>query len=157
VMGCKDQFFRRSRVRASRPHPRARLSLEPLESRQLLSVSVTPLTDPRSGADRLVVRTDGMDDTVAITDSSTDGTTTVVANGETTTFDHQFALFDLELMSQKDTVTLSLDGAVNARRDDVLVNLGKGENHFTFNPDLTGIIEHSDVTLDIRGHNGNDF
>jgi hypothetical protein len=37
------------------------------------------------------------------------------------------------------------------------VDLGKGENHFTFNPDLTAITNHSDVNLNVVGHNGNDF
>jgi hypothetical protein len=157
LMGCKDQLFQRGSIQPGRARPYARPCVELLESRQLLAVSITPLTDPSSGADRLVVRTDGVDDTVTITDSSTDKTTTIVANGETMTFDHQFALFDLELMSQKDTVTLNLDGAVDARRADVMVSLGKGENHFGFNPDLTAITNHSDVNLNIRGHNGNDF
>jgi hypothetical protein len=37
------------------------------------------------------------------------------------------------------------------------VNLGKGENHFTFNPGLTALTNHSDLNLNILGHNGNDF
>jgi hypothetical protein len=105
----------------------------------------------------LLVRTDGRNDTVTITDNSTDHTTTVVADGKTSTFTQQFAVFDLELMSKTDTVTFDLVAAYSGRQADVLVDLGRGENHFTFNPGQTGITNHSDVNLDILGHNGNDF
>jgi hypothetical protein len=94
---------------------------------------------------------------VAITDNSTAHTTTVVADGKTTVFNQQFTTFDLELMSQKDSVTFDPVGAYNGRTADVLVNLGKGENHFTFNPDQTAITNHSDVNLDVQGHGGSDF
>jgi hypothetical protein len=131
--------------------------LESLEGRDLPSVSVIPVTDPISGADELRIVANGKNDTVTITDDSTAHTTTVVADGKTTTFDHQFARFDLELLSKKDTVEFDLNGAFNGRHADVLVNLGKGENHFTFNPGLTALTNHSDLNLDIVGHNGNDF
>jgi hypothetical protein len=94
---------------------------------------------------------------VTITDDSNAHTTTVVADGKTTTFQQQFTEFDLELKSKKDSLTLDPVGALNARTADIQVILGKGENHFTFNPGLTAITNHSDVNLDIKGHNGNDF
>jgi hypothetical protein len=151
-------FNRQTRRPApSRPRPCARLSLEDLEGRQLLSVSLLSFTNPGSGAASLLVRTDGKNDTVTITDNSTDHTTTVVADGKTKTFSHQFALFDLELQSKKDTLTLDLVGAFDGRHANVLVSLGTGENHFTFDPDQTAITNHSNLNLDVLGHNGNDF
>jgi hypothetical protein len=44
----------------------------------------------------------------------------------------------------------------------VLANLGTGENHFTFNPvqadgEPADIFGHSDVSVSVAGHNGNDF
>ena len=105
-------------ARRPAPRPRIRPCLEILEARQLLSVTITPLKDP-SGAAELLVRTDGVNDSVTITDNSLKGTTTVKA--------------------------------------DIQVSLGKGENHFTFNPDQTPITNHSDVNLNVVGHNGNDF
>jgi hypothetical protein len=131
--------------------------LEVLEGRDLPSVSVLPFTDPGSGAADLRIVTNGSNDTVTITDDSAGHTTTVVADGKTTTFDHQFARFDLELMSKKDTVAFDLAGAFDGRHADVLVNLGKGENHFTFNPDQTALTNHSDLNLNVLGHNGHDF
>jgi hypothetical protein len=131
--------------------------LEALEDRRVPAVTVTPFTDPGSGAADLRIVANGNNDTVSVTDNSTAHTTTVVADGKTTTFDHQFARFDLELMSKKDTVTFGLTGAFNGRTADVLVNLGTGENHFTFNPGLTALTNHSDLNLDVVGHNGNDF
>jgi hypothetical protein len=118
---------------------------------------VTPFTDPGSGAADLRIVTNGKNDTVTVTDDSTAHTTTVVADGKTTTFDHQFARFDLELLSKTDTVTFGLTGPFNGRHADVLVNLGTGENHFTFNPGLTALTNHSDLNLNVVGHNGNDF
>jgi hypothetical protein len=115
------------------------------------------ITSPSGAVTGLRVVTDGMNDTVTITDDSTTGKTTVVADGKTTDFSQQFPAFDLELMSRKDTVTFSLAGAYNGRHADLNVNLGKGENHFTFNPDLTGLTNHSDLSLNVLGHNGNDF
>src|SRR5690349_18682881 len=71
-------FTRPARRPASPPRPRVRPGLEALEDRQLLSVSVTQLTDPRSGAvNGLRVVTAGRNDTVTITDDSTAHTTTV--------------------------------------------------------------------------------
>jgi hypothetical protein len=122
----------------------------------LPSVTVTPFTDPHGAAELRIVA-NGNNDPVTITDDSTAHTTTVVADGKTTMFNHQFARFDLELMSKKDTVEFDLNGAFNGRHADVLVNLGTGENHFTFNPGLTALTNHSDLNLDIVGHNGNDF
>jgi hypothetical protein len=150
-------FRSRSSRRAFRPHRPARLGLEALEDRALPSVSVTPFTDPGSGAADLRITTDGQNDTVTITDDSTAHTTTVVANGKTTMFDHQFARFDLELMSKKDSVTFNLNGAFNGRHASVLANLGKGENHFTFNPGQTALTNHSALNLNVLGHNGTDF
>ncbi|HZY89796.1 MAG TPA: hypothetical protein VFE78_33550 [Gemmataceae bacterium] len=118
---------------------------------------MTPFTDPGSGAAGLRVVANGNNDTVTLTDNSTAHTTTVVADGKTTTFDHQFARFDLELLSKKDTATFGLTGPFDGRHADVLVNLGRGENHFTFNPGLTALTNHSDLNLNVLGHNGNDF
>jgi hypothetical protein len=145
------------RSRSSRPRPAARLGLETLEGRAVPAVTVTPFTDPTSGAADLRIVTDGHNDTVSITDDSTAHTTTVVANGQTTMFDHQFSRFDLELMSQKDTVTFGLNGAFNGRHASILANLGQGENHFTFNPGQTALTNHSDLELNILGHGGTDF
>jgi hypothetical protein len=147
VMGRKHPTSQRVRRPAGRP----RLCLEVLEGRSLPSVSVT------GGATSLLVRTDGPRDTVTITDNSTNHTTTVVADGKSQTFDHQFALFDLRLASQQDMLTFDVVGAYSQRLTDLQVSLGKGENHFTFNPGLTAITNHSDVNLNVVGHNGNDF
>jgi hypothetical protein len=139
-----------------RPAARARLDLETLEGRDVPAVFVTQLTDP-SGAFVLRVVENGANDTVAVTDDSDHGTTTVVANGQTQTFNHQFAIFDLELVGKKDALTFSMAGTYIGREADLEIHLGKGENHFTFNPGLTEINTHSDVNLNIVGHNGNDF
>jgi hypothetical protein len=149
-------FRNRTSRRPVSPRPRFRPALDSLEGRRLPSVSVVPFTDP-SGAAALRIITDGANDTVTITDDSTAHRTTVAGDGKTTSFDHQFASFDLELMSKKDVVTFGLTGAFNGRHDNVLVNLGKGENHFTFNPGLTALTNHSDLNLNVLGHNGNDF
>jgi hypothetical protein len=119
-------------------------------------VTVLPFTD-HSGAAGLLVQTDGKSDTVTLTDNSTDQTTTVVADGVTKIFKQQFAVFDLELMSKQDTLTFDLTGAYNGRHADVKASLGKGENHFTFNPDQTAITNHSNLLLNVLGHNGDDF
>jgi hypothetical protein len=140
-----------AQVRTVRP------GLEVLEGRDVpSSVTLTQFTDSAGHAGLRVV-TNGQNDTVTLTDDSTAGTTTVVANGVSQTFKQQFTLFDLELMSKKDTFEFDLTGATSQRLADVGVNLGKGENHFTFNPAQTGITNHSDVTLNLLGHNGNDF
>jgi hypothetical protein len=115
-----------------------------------------PFTDPRSGAAALLVQTSGANDTVTITDNNTAGTTTVVADGKTQMFSHQFALFDLILGSKKDSLTFDLTGALSNRQENIQVSLGTGENHFTFNPDQTAITNHSDLNLNVLGHNGND-
>jgi hypothetical protein len=94
---------------------------------------------------------------VTITDNSTDHTTRVVADGKTTLFHQQFALFDLQLMSKKDTVSFGLVGNYSGRHTDVEASLGTGENHFTFNPDQTAITNNSNVMVDVVGHNGTDF
>jgi hypothetical protein len=138
------------------PRPRPRLALESLEGRDCPSVSVTPFTDA-SGAAALRVVENGANDAVTITDNSTANTTTVIADGHMRTFDHQFALFDLELVGKKDALTFDLAGAYNMRHANLQVSLGTGENHFTFNPDLTAITNHSNLNLNIVGHNGNDF
>jgi hypothetical protein len=152
----KWPFRRQTRRLPTLPQSRYRPELEVLEGRHLPSVSIMPFMDS-SGAAALRIVTNGANDTVTLTDDSTAQTTTVVANGKTTTFDHQFAHFDLELLSKRDAVTFGLTGAFNARQADVQVNLGKGENHFTFNPGLTALTNHSDLNLNILGHHGNDF
>jgi hypothetical protein len=118
---------------------------------------VIPFTDPRTGAAGLRIHSDGRNDTVTVTDDSATHTTTVVADGKTIAFDHQFALFDLELMSRKDALTFDVAGAYTGRHESVRVSLGAGENHLTFYPGLTAITNHSDVALSILGQNGNDF
>jgi hypothetical protein len=123
----------------------------------LPSVSVLGTTDPVSGATTLHVHTSGANDSVTITDDSVGHTTTVVADGKKQVFDHQFAAFDLSLASKKDTLEFDLAGPYSGRQADVQVSLGTGENHFTFNPGQTGITNHSDVNLNLQGHNGNDF
>jgi hypothetical protein len=130
--------------------------LEALEGRDVPSVTLSQFSDA-SGHLGLRVVEDGANDTVAITDNSTAHTTTVDMNGKSKTFNHQFALFDLELVGKKDSLTFSLSGPFVGRQASLLVDLGKGENHFTFNPDQTAITAHSDLTLNVLGHNGNDF
>jgi hypothetical protein len=149
-------MYRPFRNAAQRPAPRTRLTLERLEGRALPSVTVTPFTDA-SGAAGLRVHTGGANDTVTITDDPAANKTTVVADGKTTTFNHQFTLFDLELASKKDSLTFNLASTLSGEGLDVQTSLGTGENHFTFNPGLTGITNHSDVNLNVVGHNGNDF
>jgi hypothetical protein len=136
---------------------RFRPNLEGLEVRDVPSVTVTQFTDPSSGLAGLRVVENARNDTVTITDNSTDQTTTVVANGKTQMFDQQFAVFDLQLVGRKDALELDLAGDLVGRMDNIHVNLGTGENHFTFNPDQTAITDHSNLNLDILGHNGNDF
>jgi hypothetical protein len=132
--------------------------VESLEGRQLPSVSLIELHNPLTGAvTGLRVASDGANDTVTITDDSTTGHTRIVANGKMTDFAHQFAQFDLELMARNDTVTFNLLGPLNHQQAHLFVDLGRGENHFNFNPGLTAIENRSDVSLDIVGHNGNDF
>jgi hypothetical protein len=154
-------MFWRFRRPTRRPWSRSRAcfrpNIEQLEDRRLLSVSVVPSVNPTTGAATLLVRTDGADDTVTITDNSTAGKTTVVADGQSTSFDHQFAAFNLQLASTKDTLNFDLVGAYSARHADVRVSLGKGENHVTFNPDQTALTNHSSLNLNVLGHNGNDF
>jgi hypothetical protein len=149
-------FRRQTRRPSPQPRQRVRPSLEVLEGRDVPSVTVAQFTDP-GGAAGLRVIESGRNDTVTITDNSTAQTTTVVADGRTQTFARQFGLFDLELVGRKDTLTFDLAGAYNARLADIQVVLGKGENHFTFNPGLTAIDNRSDVNLNVLGHNGNDF
>jgi hypothetical protein len=152
-------WFSRRRTRRPAPPPRtfARPILEVLEGRTLPSVSVAPGTDPSTGAAMLHVATSGANDTVTITDNSTAHTTTVVADGKTQTFNQQFTEFDVLLNSQKDSLTFNPVGTYSGRTADIQVSLGKGENHFTFNPNATAITNHSDVNLNVQGHNGNDF
>jgi hypothetical protein len=130
--------------------------LETLEGRDVPSVTLNQFTDA-SGAVGLRVLENGSNDTVAISDNSTTHTTTVISNGKSQTFDHQFGSFDLELVGKKDSLTFGLSGDYVGRRASVLVDLGKGENHFTFNPDQTAITAKSNLNLDILGHDGNDF
>jgi hypothetical protein len=147
-------FHRRLR-RPARLH--ARPSLEILERRDVPSVAVVPFTDPTSGAAALRIVENGSNDTVTLTEDPTAQTTTVVANGKTQTFAQEFTVFDLELVGAKDSLTFDLANPVSHQLADILVRLGKGENHFTFNPGLTAITNQSDVNLNLVGSNGNDF
>lgn len=146
---------------------RFRPSLEYLEGRALPSVTVTQFVDPSGGAGLRVVE-NGRNDTVTITDDERAGTTTVVADGVSRTFQKKFADFDLELVGRKDTLTFEFagtqadGGTLVGRHLNVLADLGTGENHFAFNPvqadgEPADIVAHSDVTLNVLGHNGNDF
>ena len=146
---------------------RSRLALETLEERSLLSASISQFT-PADGTLGLRVVTSGQDDSVTITDDTKAGTTTVDADGQQQVFDHVFAHFDLRLHSKKDELTFLeagtdvTGGSLIGRRLDMRVDLGTGENHFTFNPlqanaQPADIFPHSDVNLNVVGHNGNDF
>jgi hypothetical protein len=146
---------------------RSRPALEALEERSLLSVAISQFT-PADGMLGLRVVTSGRDDTVTITDDQQAGTSTVVADGRQQVFDHVFAHFDLQLHSKKDQLTFleaGTDAGGNSlfnRHLDMRVDLGTGENHFTFNPAQANnqpadIFPHSEVNLNVVGHNGNDF
>jgi hypothetical protein len=182
----------RRKVAAVRKPVRAGLVLEALEERSLLSASTlsaattassptpsaTPPTPPATvaisqfpngdGTLGLRVVTSGQDDTVTITDDQKAGTTTVVADGQTQVLNHVFSHFDLQLHSQKDQLTFLEAGTdvtgnvLIGRLLDMRVDLGTGENHFTFNPLQANnmpadVFPHSDVNLNVVGHNGNDF
>lgn len=159
---------RRKGAPARKPIRRG-LALEALEERSMLSassataVAVSQFT-AADGTLGLRVVTGGKSDTVRITDDETAGTTTVVADGRKEAFDHLFAHFDLQLHSKKDQLTFDVAGneSLVGRRLDVRADLGTGENHFTFNPaqpngEPADIFAHSDVNLNVVGHNGNDF
>jgi hypothetical protein len=142
-----------------RPLPARQLRLEALEDRFLLSAS--PVTvNPFIAADGtlgLHVATQGASDVVVITDNESAGTTTVVSDGQAQVLNHLFTHFDLKLRSKTDQVTFDVASTLSARQLDLQVDLGKGENHFTFNPELAGITNHSNVALDVLGHGGSDF
>jgi hypothetical protein len=158
----------RRKVAAVRKPVRSRLALEALEERSLLStVAISQFTNA-DGTLGLRVVTSGKDDTVTITDDQNAGTTTVVADGRQQVMDHLFAHFDLQLHSKKDQLTFqeagtdATGGLLINRHLDMRVDLGTGENHFTFNPvqgngEPADIVAHSDVNLNVVGHNGNDF
>jgi len=141
--------------RSTRQTPRFRPSLEYLEGRSLPSVAAGTMV--AAVGTSLVVVENGQDDMATITAYSVAGTTTVVLNGETQVFDQQFSHFDLVLHSMKDQLTFDMVGSLAGRQENLRVDLGTGENHFTFNPDQTAITDHSDVSLNILGHNGQDF
>src|SRR5262245_18021591 len=132
-----------------------------------LSAATTAAVSQFTAADGtlgLRVVTSGPSDTVSITDDPMAQTTTFVADGVTEVFDHLFAHFDLQLHSQKDQVTFAVAGteALTGQHLDVRADLGTGENHFTFNPlqadgEPADIFNHSDLSLNVTGHNGNDF
>jgi hypothetical protein len=157
----------RRKVAAVRKPVRTRLALEALEERSLLSASITQFA-AADGTLGLRVVTSGQADTVTITDDAQAGTTTVVADGQTQVLDHLFAHFDLQLHSQMDQLTF-LEAGTQAtgnsfidRHLDMRVDLGRGENHFTFNPvqadgEPADVEGHSNVNLNVVGHNGNDF
>src|SRR5262249_34448720 len=126
-------------------------------------VAVSQFTAP-DGTLGLRVVTSGQNDTVTITDDPAAGTTTVVADGQTEVFDHEFSHFDVELHSKKDQATFAIANtdAISGQQIDMLVDLGTGENHFTFNPaqsdgEPADIFNNSNVSLNVAGHNGNDF
>jgi hypothetical protein len=176
---------RRKQTPARKP-VRTRLALESLEERSVPSAStlpqqINPVPDhgthgpvaisqftSADGTPGLRIVTSGQDDTVTITDDQQDGTTTVVADGHKEMFDHVFTHFDLQLHSKKDQLTFLeagtdvTGGSLFGRRLDMRVDLGTGENHFTFNPVQANnmpadIFPGSDVNLNVVGHNGNDF
>src|SRR5258708_1433146 len=149
--------FRRQTRRPSPSHrQRVRPSLEVLEGRDVPSVTVAQFAGS-GGAAGLRIIESGRNDTVTITDNSTAGTTTIVADGRTQTFARQFTLFDLELEGRKDALSFDLVGPFDRALADIQVVLGTGENHFNFNPGLTAITNRSNVNLNVVGHNGNDF
>src|SRR5262245_9111458 len=90
-------------------------SLEPLECRAVPAVTFTPFTDP-SGAAGLRILGDNTDNTVQITDDSTAGTTTVVADGVTHNFAQQFADFDIRLFGGNDNLLFDPVGDYHARQ-----------------------------------------
>ena len=57
---------------------------------------------------------------MTITDNSTAGTTTVVADGVAHSFNKQFADFELDLVGTKDALTFDLAGAYVGRHVSVL-------------------------------------
>jgi hypothetical protein len=158
----------RRKVAAVRKPVRPRLTLEALEGRSLLStVAITQFTSP-DGTLGLRVVTNGQSDTVTITDDTQAGMTTVDADGQQQVFNHLFAHFDLKLHSQMDQLkfleagTDATGGSLINRHLDMRVDLGTGENHFTFNPVQANnmpadLFPHSEVNLNVVGHNGNDF
>jgi uncharacterized protein (TIGR03118 family) len=127
------------------------------------TVAVSQFTN-NDGTFGLRVVTTGQDDRVTITEDQAAATTTVGSDGVTQVFDHLFTRFALQLHSTKDRLTFAEAGteAISGRRLNVLADLGTGENHLTFNPAQTDgepadIFNHSDVSLSVAGHNGNDF
>jgi uncharacterized protein (TIGR03118 family) len=127
------------------------------------TVAVSQFTNA-DGSLGLKVVTTGQSDTVTITEDAMANTTTVVSDGRTQVFDHLFTKFNLQLHSKKDQLTFAEAGteAIVGRRLSVLADLGTGENHLTFNSAQTDgepadIFGHSDVSLSVMGHNGNDF
>jgi hypothetical protein len=150
-------FRRRPRHPVVHRRQSVRPAIESLEERDLLSVAVVTTTDPRSGAPELRVTENGRNDKVTITDDSAAHTTTVTANGKKRVINQLFSLFDLELMGQRSMLEFDLASTLSARMEHLQVNLGKGENHFSFDPGMTGITNHSDVSVNVLGHNGNDY
>src|SRR6516162_1361773 len=140
LVAKENSMFWKSRRRTRRPvsscRHHARPALESLEGRDLLSVSVMELTDARGAVTGLSVVANGANDMVTISDNSATGHTTVVADGRTMDFAQQFPLVDLELMGSRDFANFNIVGDYNQRHADLFVDLGTGENHFTFNPGL---------------------
>src|SRR6516164_221437 len=105
-------MFWKSRRRIHRPvspsRHHARPALESLEARDLLSVSVMEIHDSHGAVTGLQVVADGVNDMVTISDNSTTGHTTVVADGRTMDFAQQFALVDLELVGQRDFANFNI-------------------------------------------------
>ncbi len=143
--------------RAAPSRPCFRPALEEFEGRFLPSVSVTPFTDPASGAPGLRILGDARNNTVQVTDDSTTQTTTVVADGVTRSFSQQFTVFDIELRGGNDELTFTPVGDFDGRQLSLLVDLGNGNNQFAFNRSEVQILDHSRITLDVEGGNGNDF
>jgi hypothetical protein len=151
---------------ALKPDPTpVNITVGKLPAAPTVDVSQFPNADGTLG---LRVVTSGDSDTVTITDDAQAGTTTVVADGQQEAIDQLFAHFDLQLHSKKDQLTFleagtqATGGSLINRHLDMRVDLGTGENHFTFNPDQADgepadIQAHSNINLNVVGHNGNDF
>jgi hypothetical protein len=150
-------FRRRAPRRAVPARARFRPAFEEFEGRFLPSVSITPFTDPASGAPVLRILGDARNNTVQVTDDSTTKSTTVVADGITRSFSQQFTFLDIELRDGNDELTFTLIGDYDGQQRSLLVDLGNGNNQFAFNRSEVQILNHSQVTLDVEGGNGNDF
>jgi fibronectin-binding autotransporter adhesin len=124
--------------------------LEGLGERALPSVTVEAV------GGLVTIRGDAQANTIEITDTGTAdvGNVTVVADGETYTFDA--AVTDVEVIggSGGDTVTYSLTGDLAVART-VSADLGNG--HDTFTANLAGnLLAGADLAIEALGKNGKD-